>query len=197
MLHGRYDKIDLPPIAPVVTRVERYAGRCRCCGGTTLAPVPERLEPGMPFSIGIVALSMYLRFVHAISYQRLCRLLLELFGLAISEGALDAAFRRGKLHVDAEVAMTWHQAPGANTDGVSNIRSTPSWHWRPPTVTASTCESDTANTARTYSRSSTILKCRPTTTVPSANCGRQPFIARSPAFSAPTGALTCSQACAP
>ena len=104
VLHGRYDKIDLPQVAPVVTRVERYAGRCRCCGGTTLAPVPDGLEAGTPFSIGIVALAMYLRFVHAISYQRLSRLLLELFGLGISEGALDAAFRRGKLHVDAEVA---------------------------------------------------------------------------------------------
>ena len=45
VLHGRYDKIDLPQVAPVVTRVERYAGRCRCCGGTTLAPVPEGLGP--------------------------------------------------------------------------------------------------------------------------------------------------------
>ncbi len=104
VLHGRYDKIDLPQVAPVVTRVEHYAGRCRCCGGTTLAPVPEGLEPGTPFSVGIVALAMYLRFVHAISYQRLSRLLLELFGLAISEGALDAAFRRGKAHFDADVA---------------------------------------------------------------------------------------------
>lgn len=104
VLHGRYDKIDLPQVAPAVTRVERYAGRCHCCGGMTLAPVPEGLEPGTPFSVGIVALAMYLRFVHAISYQRLSRLLLELFSLAMSEGALDAAFRRGKLHVDAEVA---------------------------------------------------------------------------------------------
>jgi transposase len=47
---------------------------------------------------------MYLRFVHAISYQRLSRLLGELFGLAISEGALDAAFRRGKPAFDADVA---------------------------------------------------------------------------------------------
>jgi transposase len=42
VLHGRYDKIDLPQVAPVVTQVERYAGHCRCCGGTTLAPVPEQ-----------------------------------------------------------------------------------------------------------------------------------------------------------
>jgi len=104
VLHGRYDKIDLPQVAPVVTRVERYAGHCRCCGGTTLAPVPEGLEPGTPFSVSIVALAMYLRFVHAISYQRLSRLLGELFGLRISEGALDAAFCRGKPRFDAEVA---------------------------------------------------------------------------------------------
>ena len=103
-LHGRYDKIELPKVAPVVTRVEHYAGQCPSCGGITLAPLPEGLEPGTPFSLNIVALAMYLRFVHAVSYRRLSRLLIELFGLAISEGALDAAFRRGKPEFDADVA---------------------------------------------------------------------------------------------
>ncbi|HET8996521.1 MAG TPA: IS66 family transposase [Acetobacteraceae bacterium] len=104
MLDARYDKIDLPKLRPVVTQVERYAGRCRCCGGTTLAALPEGLEPGTPFSLNIVALAMYLRFVHAVSYRRLSRLLLDLFALRISEGALDAAFRRGKPRFDADVA---------------------------------------------------------------------------------------------
>ncbi len=45
-------------MALAVTRVERYVGRCRCCGGTMLAPVPEGLEPGTPLSVGIVALAM-------------------------------------------------------------------------------------------------------------------------------------------
>ena len=103
-LDARYDKIDLPRVRPVVTRVERYAGHCRCCGATTHAAVPEGLEPGTPFSLNIVALAMYLRFVHAVSYQRLSRLLLDLFALSISEGALDAAFRRGKPRFDADVA---------------------------------------------------------------------------------------------
>lgn len=103
-LDARYDKIDLPEIRPTVTRVERYAGECSCCGATTLAPVPEGLEPGTPFSVNIVALAMYLRVVHCVSYRRLTRLLMELFGLAISEGALDAAFRRGKPRFDAGVA---------------------------------------------------------------------------------------------
>src|SRR3954447_14715207 len=103
-LPARFDKLDLPKATPMVTRVERYAGHCRCCGATTLAPLPEGLEPGTPFSLNIVALAMYLRFVHHVSYRRLSRLLLELFGLAISEGALDAAFRRGKPRFDAETA---------------------------------------------------------------------------------------------
>jgi transposase len=104
VLASRFDKIDLPTVTPVVTRVERYAGHCRGCGGTTLAPLPEGLEPGTPFSRDIVAPAMYLRFVHHVSYRRLSRLLLELFGLAIGEGALDAAFRRGKPCFDAETA---------------------------------------------------------------------------------------------
>ena len=103
-LDARYDKIDLPRVQPVVTRVERYAGRCRCCGRTTLAAVPEGLEPGTPFSLNIVALAMYLRFVHAVSYQRLSRLLLDLYALRISEGALDAALRRARPSFDADVA---------------------------------------------------------------------------------------------
>jgi len=102
-LAARFDKVDPPKVAPVVTRVERYAGHCRC-GGTTLAPLPEGLEPGTPFGLNIVALAMYLRFAHHVSCRRPSRLMLELFGLAISGGALDAAFRRGKPRFDAETA---------------------------------------------------------------------------------------------
>ena len=87
-----------------VTRVERYAGHCPCCDQVSLAPVPEGLEPGTPFSVNILALAIYLRFTHAISYQRLSRLFLHLFALQISEGALDAIFRRAKPCFDNEVA---------------------------------------------------------------------------------------------
>ncbi|MBF0307694.1 MAG: IS66 family transposase [Alphaproteobacteria bacterium] len=103
VLHGRYDKIDLPPVRPVVTRVERYAGCCPRCGEVTVAPVPEGLEEGSPFGPGVVAAALYLRFVHAISYQRLRRLFLHLFALSVSEGALDGMFRRAKPAFDGEV----------------------------------------------------------------------------------------------
>ena len=76
VLHGRYDKIDLPVVRAVVTRVERYAGYCACCGGVTLAAIPAGLEDGSPFSVNIMALALYLRFTHAISYRRLSQLFL-------------------------------------------------------------------------------------------------------------------------
>ena len=132
-LDARYDKIDLPKLPPVVTRVERYAGACRCCGATTLAAVPDGLEPGTPFSLNIVALAMYLRVVHAVSYRRLTRLLLELFGLAISEGALDAAFRRAKPQFDADVAAILARLRRARViysdeTGV-RVRGCGEWNW--------------------------------------------------------------------
>ena len=49
-LAASYDKINLPKVRPMVTRVERYAGHGQGYSGTTLAPPPERLEPGTPFS---------------------------------------------------------------------------------------------------------------------------------------------------
>src|SRR3954471_11573429 len=104
VLHARYDKVELPPIRPVVTRVERYLGRCPCCGGATLAPVPEGMDEGTPFGVSILAAALYLRFTHAISYRRLTRLFLHLFALPISEGALDAMFRRAKRRFDDEAA---------------------------------------------------------------------------------------------
>jgi hypothetical protein len=54
-LDARYDKID---VHPVVTRVARYAGHCRCCGAITLAAMPDGLEPGTPVSLNIVAMAI-------------------------------------------------------------------------------------------------------------------------------------------
>src|SRR4051794_25718722 len=91
-LHARYDKVELPPVRPVVTRVERYLGRCPCCGGATLAPVPEGVEEGSPLRLSILALAPYLRFTHAISYRPLIRPLLRPFSLPGSQGPLDSLF---------------------------------------------------------------------------------------------------------
>ena len=99
-----YDKIDIPPVKPVVTRVEIDQGVCPCCRtATPPAVVPEGCEPGTPFSLTIVVLAIYLRFIQNISYQRLACLFRDLFGLVLSVGALDAMLQRAKPCFDREV----------------------------------------------------------------------------------------------
>ena len=90
----RYDHIDLPPIRPIVTRVELFGGRCKGCGSRYRAQAPAAMQPGTPFGPGIRALLAYLHHSHHVGFERLSRIAHELFGLVISEGAIANAFRR-------------------------------------------------------------------------------------------------------
>jgi transposase len=84
----RYDKIDIPPIQPIVTRVEQYGCCCPKCGQQQIASVPMEMEPGSPFGNRIAALVTTMRYSHAISYNRMRQMLSEVFNLEISEGAI-------------------------------------------------------------------------------------------------------------
>ena len=89
-----YDRIELPPVRPHVTRVELHGCACPHCGKPVLAAAPAGLGRGSPFGESIAQMATYLRYAHAISYQRLCALFRDAFGLEISEGALANLFRR-------------------------------------------------------------------------------------------------------
>jgi transposase len=83
-----YDRIEIPEIVPDVTRVTLFGGTCPCCAKRFKATPPAGLEPGSPFGPNLRAFVLYLRFGQAIPFERLERLLGDLFGLEISEGAL-------------------------------------------------------------------------------------------------------------
>ncbi|MGC8732713.1 MAG: IS66 family transposase [Halothiobacillaceae bacterium] len=83
-----YDRIEIPEITPDVTRVTLFGGTCPCCAQRFKATAPAGLEPGSPFGPNLRAFVLYLRFGQAIPFARLERLMLDLFGLEISEGAL-------------------------------------------------------------------------------------------------------------
>jgi transposase len=101
--HAVYDKIELPPIQPIVTRVEQHAGQCPHCGQSYVAPVPVGMEPGTPFGASIQSLATYLRYTHAISYARLSALFTQVYGISISEGALANLFQRVNTRLDHRV----------------------------------------------------------------------------------------------
>ena len=96
-----YDQIEFPPIRPLVTRVEIFGGRCGGCGRRYRGEAPAGMAAGTPFGPGIGALLMYLHHSHHVGCKRLWRMLRELLGLTISEGAITNAFRRTGGDMDA------------------------------------------------------------------------------------------------
>lgn len=102
-LMQRYDRIDIPPIQPIVTRVERYGCSCPHCGELQIAAVPVGMEPGSPFGNRIAALVTTMRYSHGISYERMQHMLKEVFGLEISEGAIANLLSRVKMQLASEV----------------------------------------------------------------------------------------------
>jgi transposase len=83
-----YDHIELPPIRPVITRIHRHRGVCPSCRRGFSAPAPDGMAPGSPFGPELVALIVHLHVTQAIGFERLVRLLDEVFGIRISEGAI-------------------------------------------------------------------------------------------------------------
>ncbi|MFL5280769.1 MAG: transposase, partial [Rhodopila sp.] len=58
--------------------------------------MPAGFEPGSPFGPGLCALVVHLHATQAIGFERLARLLDEVFGVSISEGALVNILARAK-----------------------------------------------------------------------------------------------------
>lgn len=102
-LMARYDKIDIPPVAPIVIRVERYGCDCPQCGAPQMAAVLVGMEPGSPFGNRIAALITTMRYSHGISYGRMQQMLGEVFGLEMSEGAIANVLTRVKGQLQSEV----------------------------------------------------------------------------------------------
>ncbi len=128
-----YDHIDLPVIRPVVTRVNRHRGVCPCCRKAVAAPAPEGLEPGSPFGPGIGALILHLHITQAVSFERLSRLMAEVFGLSISEGAIANILARAQTPLVAAadtIAATVRASPVVGSDETSaRVGGQTWWQW--------------------------------------------------------------------
>ena len=129
----RYDHIDLPEVRPVVTRVELFGGRCGQCGRRYRAGPPATLPPGTPFGPGIRSLLAYLHHSHHVSFERLARMLKELFGLSISEGAIANAFRRMGMALDTACAAIKAKLLSASLiasdETTTRVHGVTHWHW--------------------------------------------------------------------
>src|SRR5467141_2393412 len=100
------DHIALPPLRPVITRMHRHRGVCPSCRRGFSAPPPAGIPPGSPFGPGLVALILHRHFPQAIGFQRPARLLDEVFGVRISEGAIANMLARAGTPLTAAAETT-------------------------------------------------------------------------------------------
>ncbi len=128
-----YDHIDLPPIRPVVTRFHRHRGVCPCCRKRVVAPVPEGFAPGSPFGPGLCALIIHLHVTQAVDFERLTRLLAEVFGLTLSEGAVVNILARAEaplLAATAPIAAAVRASSVVGCDETSaRVAGKTWWQW--------------------------------------------------------------------
>jgi len=128
-----YDHIDLPPISPVVTRINRHRGICPCCRKRVSAAAPEGFQPGSPFGPRLCALIIHLHVTQAIGFERLVCLLSEVFGLTLSEGAIANILARAEaplLAAAAPIAAAVRESPVVGSDETSaRVRGKTWWQW--------------------------------------------------------------------
>jgi len=128
-----YDHVELPPIRPIITRVNRHHGTCPCCRQRIVAPVPAGLESGSPFGPGLRALIIHLHSTQAIGFERLARLLAEVFGVTISEGAIVNILERAAtplLAAAAPIAAAVRTSAVVGSDETSaRVGGQSWWQW--------------------------------------------------------------------
>jgi len=95
--------------------------------------VPVGLEPGSPFGPRIASLVTYLRYSHAVSYQRLRQLLAELYGLTLSEGAIANLLRRTHAQLSTPIAQIRQRVRQSrlvcSDETGARVESQNQWEW--------------------------------------------------------------------
>jgi transposase len=128
-----YDRIEIPPIQPDVTRVRLFGGCCASCGKRAVAAAQEGLEPGSPFGKSIAALVVYLHYAQAIGMERLRLLMDEIFNLSISGGALSNILARAQAPLEAAAASIAEQVIAsdavASDETSARVMKKPHWEW--------------------------------------------------------------------
>ncbi len=91
------------------------------------------MAPGTPFGASIRALLLYLHHSHHVGFERLSRMMADLFGLQISEGAIANAFRRTETAMTAACRAIRDRLLAARVIGsdetTSRIDGDTHWHW--------------------------------------------------------------------
>lgn len=129
----RHQIVELPPILAQVIEVQLCGCSCPACGTHNRAVPPAGLELDRCYGARLQSVIVYLKHLQHCSYDRLEQLMLDVFGVAISPGALDNCLRRSAqaalpaasaIHAQVAAAPVIH---GDETG--SRIAGAKAWHW--------------------------------------------------------------------
>jgi transposase len=85
----RHQLLELPPMSAQVIEVQQCALDCPHCGVHNLAPPPAGCPAEQAFGARLQSVIVYLKHTHHLSYERMERVLRDVFGVALSQGAID------------------------------------------------------------------------------------------------------------
>jgi transposase len=132
-VQGRSQQVELPPLAPVVVEVVRYACRCPGCGTKNVAAYPAGWDPRQWFGPRLQAILAYLHHHQHVGYERLAQLARDLFGLSISAGALANLLSRVAGQLKGAYAALRDQVRGSPVVGSDETRArvagNNTWNW--------------------------------------------------------------------
>jgi transposase len=132
-LRNRSQQVELPRLSPIVVEVRCYRCFCPTCGTANTAPSPEGWAPNQTFGPRLQAALAYLHHHHHIGYARLCRLFWDLFGLAISEGAVANALARTHTalspHYEAIAQRVRESAVVGSDETRQRVEGRSGWGW--------------------------------------------------------------------
>ncbi len=132
-LLARRQVVELPPVRSWVTEHRRYGAWCPRCHRRTKAAYPPGVDPTQVLGPRLAALTVYLHERHHLGYARLQGVYADLFGLALSQGAIGNILARASERLGPRVSAIREQvraSPVIGSDETSaRVQGQNYWQW--------------------------------------------------------------------
>lgn len=130
---SRHQVIDIPALQAIVREIVRYGRYCPCCQSYQRAEAPSGFERGRVVGENLEQLVLYLHYAHPLSYERVARILSEVYGLQLREGTLVNIVQRAKSRLKQAADAIHEQIKQAKVVGsdetTARVDGLSHWQW--------------------------------------------------------------------
>ena len=126
--------LDLEAIKRKITQYQSYSKLCSHCGYDNHdSSYPALVAPNISYGKNIMAIVSYLSSVHYISYNRIVLAMRSLYGITISEGAVDNIIKRSSKLSSKEIEKITKELELSDIVGIDEtgckVDGAKYWHW--------------------------------------------------------------------